>query len=278
MERVDFLASQERAFSFSPKRIRINLAYEGTHFVGWQIQPKGRSIQGELERVLFQVLGEKMSVVGSGRTDSGVHALYQVAHFDLQKPTSIEPPEWEKVFNSLLPKDIRVLASEEVSFDFHARFSAVERVYRYLLLPKENEGQELPFARSFCWATKMSHNLNRLNQYASFLIGKHDFSAFCASGDKSKSKERIITSAAFAPKGNYIFFRIAGNAFLWKMVRSIVGTLVELDQKEEDPMSIKNFLEKNDKKIKKVVAPAAGLFLERVRYTNEAGGTGFEYE
>lgn len=258
----------------SRRRIRLDLAYDGTAFNGWQVQKKGRTVQGLIEEALERIHSHPVRLTGSGRTDSGVHARFQPAHFDTDK-LNIEPQKFSIALNSMLPGDVRVIRSYETAPDFHARFQAVERGYRYYILPGRNA---LPFHRDFCWETRRNHRLDLLNRYAGRLLGQHDFSAFAAAGDASPSKVRIITSASFIPEGDMIVFQLSGNAFLWKMVRSLTGTLLELEKAEAHESRISEILESRDRSQGGTTAPARGLFLDFVRYPGEPGGTGFEYE
>ncbi len=255
------------------RRIRIDIAYDGSFFVGWQIQKEGESVQSVLELALEQLLGEKSMVTGAGRTDSGVHAKCTVAHFDVLNST-IPSEKFSIALNSILPKSIRILRSTEVSSDFHARYSAVERGYKYYL---SQANPTLPFDINYCWDIRRNLNINLLNRYASKLVGEHDFTTFSSAGDKSPSKVRIITAASFYPEGDKIVFQISGNGFLWKMVRSIVGTLIESEKARLPLNDFINILKRKDRKLAGSTAPAKGLFLDFVRYPGDPGGTGFEY-
>ena len=255
-------------------RIRLNLAYDGTNFNGWQIQNDARTVQGEIQKALEKIHKQPTKIIGSGRTDSGVHARFQVAHFDTSV-LSIPPAKYKMAINSYLPKDIRIIDSIQVEHDFHARFNAIERGYRYYILPQKGA---LPFNRDYCIETFKSHNLQLLNRYASYIVGEHDFSTFTSSGDVSKTKVRIITSASFTYEGEYLVFSISGNAFLWKMVRSIIGTILELEKQNSKPIEMKELLLQKNRKNVGTTAPARALFLDYVRYPNESGGTSFDYE
>lgn len=257
----------------SRRRIRIDLAYDGTDFFGWQVQSHGRTVQGELEKALGKIEGAEVRVIGSGRTDSGVHACFQVAHFDTEKD-SIEPSRFATALNSILLKDIRILVTKEVAEDFHARFSAVERGYCYYF---SQNSCMLPFYRDFCWDLRRPLNVELLNRYASKLIGLHDFTTFSAAGDASPTKERIITSASFVPRGDFLVFKLSGNAFLWKMVRSITGTMIGLEVKGAGEGVFEEILKAKERSLVGTTAPARGLFLDYVRYPGDPGGTGFEY-
>lgn len=258
------------------QRIRLDLAYDGTNFCGWQIQKNARTVQGVLEEKISSILNCKVCVTGSGRTDSGVHAKMQVAHFDATQ-SSIDPENWSKVLNCNLPKDIRIKRSLLVDENFHARYSAVERGYCYKILPLDFENFYLPFYENYCYATHKNHDLKLLNEYAAYFVGQKDFSSFCAAGDPSPSKERIVTGATFVENNGMIEFYISGNAFLWKMVRTIVGTILDLEARKTDPSEIEKIFKEKNRDFAGTTAVSKALFLDFVRYSNECGGTGFEY-
>lgn len=244
------------------RRIALRVAYDGTGFAGWQVQKNERTVQEELERGIGEVCRREIRVTGSGRTDSGVHACGQICHFD----THDKGPPGDKFFlaiNRHLPKDLRVLNSCEVEGSFHARYSARRREYRYYLL----RGQTVsPFQRPYCWLRSSIAPLHTLNRYASLLVGTHDFSSFAAEKDENENKVRTVFSSAFYTEGPYTVFRIAGISFLWKMVRTITGTVLELSERETDPEELRQILYSKNRKSAGATAPARGLFLHRVEY------------
>ena len=246
-------------------RIKIVLAYDGTDYVGWQVQNNGRSIQSALEKAAEILSGEKTKIIGAGRTDSGVHARGQAAHFDTTL-VSLPPEKYCFALNARLPKDIRVLSSTLVNPSFHARFDALERVYRYYLLPGLPVS---PFEYRYCLPVKRALDLKRLRELSLPLSGTHDFTVFSAAGDKNKSKVRNISRAIFYPQGRYLVFEIAGSSFLWKMVRSLVGTMLELEEKGAGPKDMEELLNSRDRSLAGVTAPAWGLFLEKVVYPGD---------
>ncbi|MBL7006177.1 MAG: tRNA pseudouridine(38-40) synthase TruA [Spirochaetia bacterium] len=240
----------------------MTLAYNGTNFCGWQIQKNDRTVQQVLQDALTALHKHPVIVTGSGRTDSGVHAIGQAAHFDTTL-ASIPAEKFIPALNTLLPEDIRIRKSVEVPETFHARFHAVEREYRYYIsLLSENN----PFTRPFTHTVADMPAVRLLNTYARIIAGTHDFTTFSAAGDTSKTKIRNIGSAAFYMEKGQLVFRIKGNAFLWRMVRSLVGTMLELAQKSESPEKMLEILNAADRRFAGTTAPAKGLFLYRVSY------------
>ncbi len=251
--------------SESTRNIRLDISYDGTAYQGWQIQKNGPSIQGELEKALAAIHGHPVNLTGSGRTDSGVHATGQVANF-YSDHISIPDEKFRDALNSHLPRDIRVLRSRRVHQDFHSRYDARCRVYNYYIL---NSDAGCAHYRDFCYLTRPPLDLVRLNSLASVLTGTHDYTSFAALRDQNESKIRQIYSARFLREGPFIVFRIAGNAFLWRMVRTLVGTLIQLDQEKADPSQMKRIMEGKDRSLAGPSAPARGLFLYKVLYESE---------
>lgn len=244
------------------RRIALELAYDGTGFAGWQVQNNERTVQEELERGIEKVCRTKIRVTGSGRTDSGVHACGQICHFD----TEDKGPPDEKFFLALnrhLPEDLRVLKSCRVEESFHARYKARKREYRYYLLRGQTAS---PFQRPYCYLRSSTAPIDKLNRYASLLVGTHDFSSFAAEKDENENKVRTVLSSAFYTEGPYTVFRITGRSFLWKMVRTIVGTVLELSDRGAEPEEIRQILYSKNRKSAGATAPARGLFLHRVEY------------
>ncbi|MEM9423309.1 MAG: tRNA pseudouridine(38-40) synthase TruA [Spirochaetota bacterium] len=207
------------------RNIAVKIAYQGQGFVGWQSQARGRTVEDELRGALGKLHKTPVSLYAAGRTDSGVHATGQVANF-YSHLKNLSGTGFRVALNSLLPKDIRIRQSWEVPPDFHARYSARMRVYHYRMI----QGQSCsPDQRQNAWYVR-SPKLDTavLNCMVSPLIGEHDFSAFALAGDQAPTKIRTLSAASFYCEGPYLIFRIAGNAFLWRMVRSIVGTVVGL--------------------------------------------------
>jgi tRNA pseudouridine38-40 synthase len=250
------------------RNILLTLSYDGTNFCGWQRQDPAdrghpvRTVQGELEAALEGLHHQPVAVSGSGRTDSGVHAARQGANF-FSPIHSIPVENYVPALNSLLPRDIRVHQSSLVSPDFHARFSALSRTYRYVLYcGKSPPAYEAPYV----WALGRCPGIQRLNAMAACLSGELDCAAFSAAGDQSRSKCRYIEKAVFFPVGNSLVFEIRANAFLWKMVRSLVGTLLDCENAGQDAGYFKEILESRDRRRAGITAPAQGLFLWHIAY------------
>jgi len=243
--------------------IRLKLAYDGTDFSGWQRQAKGtRTVQGLVEEALEKIHKKPVALTGSGRTDTGVHAAAQTANF-YTSIQSMEASRFVPALNSLLPRDVRVLEAEKTSEDFHARFDARLRTYRYFFIPGF---KALPWEQRYAWRLKRYPDITRLNSYARVLRGEMDFTAFAVPGDKSKSRHRYIFSACFFPEGNRLVFEISANAFLWKMVRSLAGTLINFEEKGFSADYFREVLLSRNRQLAGPTAPAEGLFLWNIEY------------
>ncbi len=247
------------------RNIKITLAYDGTDFCGWQIQDSDRTVQSVVEEALEHMHGHPVRIHGAGRTDSGVHASGQVVSFftDLD---SIPAERYRDALNANLPADVRALYSSEVDPSFHARTSAVLRIYAYYLY---SGAVVLPHLRRSCWRIRNRPSVATLNRMAAQLAGLQDYSTFSAAGDSSQSKIRRIDSAGFYPQGGFLVFRVAASSFLWKMVRSIVGTMIDLELKGEGESAFAAILGSRDRSRAGPTAPPRGLFLERVVYGDE---------
>ena len=247
------------------RTIRLTLAYDGTDFYGWQVQQTGRTVQGVLQAALERMHGHPVRVIGAGRTDSGVHATGQVASF-LSDLDSVPSDRFREALNSFLPRDVRVTVSAEASPQFHARRSARQRVYRYYICAAP---VALPHLRNYCYWMRRKPDLRVLNEMASRLVGEHDFSAFSADGDANVSKVRVVTVSSFHAESSMLVYTIAANSFLWKMVRTVVGTFLELEEQGGGAAELAAVLESRDHGRAGGTAPARGLFLERVVYDEE---------
>jgi len=243
------------------RNIRIILAYDGTDFVGWERQASGRSVQGVVEAALSELHGHPVDVTVAGRTDAGVHALAQVVNF--HSDSSVPDGRFPYALNSLLPADVRALHSDRVADSFHARFDAKARTYRYQMSTSEFES---PFERRFSWHLRRGPRLDSLNALAGVLVGTHDFSTFTAAGDTSNSRVRDLYSASFYWTAGYLVFRVCANAFLYRMVRSLLGTLLDLEARAASPAELREILAGGERDSAGPTAPAHGLFLEGVSY------------
>lgn len=242
-------------------RIVLVLEYDGSRYCGWQSQPHGRAIQDVVEAALASIAGEKIRIITAGRTDTGVHALYQVVHFDTltQRPVSA----WTRGVNAFLPDDVAVRWAAEVPGDFHARYSAIERRYLYLLLNQPTR----PGIRhhSVGWFHSPL-DLAKMQTAAHYLIGEHDFSAFRAAECQAKSPVRTITQLSITRQGNLLMFDVRANAFLHHMVRNIIGCLVYVGKGKYSSEWIDELLKKNNRTLAAPTFSAAGLYLAGVKY------------
>ena len=240
----------------------IHIAYDGSDFHGWQIQPGQPTIQGLLQAALSKLEGFTVSVQGSGRTDAGVHALNQVASFQLRNPIPLE--NLLKAVNRLLPRSIRALAVREVPTKFHARHSAVAKTYEYRIY----RGDICPPFKSRC-TYALSSRLNETSMVtaARHFVGEHDFRAFAAAGGEEKqSTVRIIYSSEFCRNGDQLHYKVRGTGFLYHMVRNIVGTLIAVGRGNLTPGDIPNLLRQKNRSAIGPTAPPQGLFLVNVEY------------
>ncbi|HPM72279.1 MAG TPA: tRNA pseudouridine(38-40) synthase TruA [Spirochaetales bacterium] len=246
----------------SDRVVKLTVAYDGTDFCGWQRQAGARTVQEEIESALGRMHGRPVGIVGAGRTDSGVHAAGQVAHF-VTDIARIPANRFEPALNRLMPRDVRIVRAEDAHPDFHARFDARLRRYKYYI--RYGDAQ-LPHLDRYSWRLFRRPDLRRLNRLASCLRGELDCEAFAAAKDPSSSRFRYLHHAAFYAEGDAIVFDIAANAFLWRMVRSIVGTLIELDASGAPETAMRDILESRERGRAGVTAPARGLFLWNVEY------------
>lgn len=236
------------------------IEYDGTNYCGWQRQSKNCSVQSVLEEALRPLNGNKnVVVVGSGRTDSGVHALGQVAHFDID--TNLAPERINAALNAETPDDILILRCDETNNDFHSRFSAVRRTYFYqvLLIPSV-------IHRHYTWYPNFKFDISVIEECAKLIIGEHDFSSFCKASTEAESKICVIYDSLWYKTDQMITYRISGNRFLHSMVRMVVGTMLETSRGKNDIDDFYKKLENSSSKLKTFTAPAKGLFLLKVDY------------
>ncbi len=244
------------------RNIKLTIEYDGTGYHGWQIQPEVRTIQGTLEEKIGVIAGEQISLVASGRTDAGVHALGQVANFKTE--SRIPLGALKRGLNSLLPDDIAIKRVEAVSHDFHARFSARSKLYTYRVF---NSKVSSPMERNFSWHVPERLDLGKMREAARLLLGRHDFSAFRAAQTENLNPVRTLMVLEIARKRNKIIqFRIRADAFLKHMARNIVGTLVDVGKGKRDPECLKAILGARDRTQAGMAAPPNGLFLVEVDY------------
>src|SRR5512140_627919 len=246
------------------RRIRMTLAYDGTGYHGWQVQPGLATIQGALEAALEQIEGRPVDVAGSGRTDAGVHALAQVAAFSIANP--IPAGNLKKALNRLLPGEIRVLGLEEAAADFHPRFQALAKTYEYRIWRGEVAP---PFERRYVYHFPYPLHEERFIAAAAVFAGEHDFSAFAASDERDAlggSKVRTVFESRAWRDGDRLVYRVRGSGFLKHMVRNIVGTLIEAGKGNLTPDQIRALLRPGVEGKAGPSAPARGLFLIGVDY------------
>lgn len=236
----------------------VKLSYCGKNYWGWQEQKKGKTVQAVIEDSLAQIFGEKIKIYASGRTDSGVSVIGQVAHFSTDKNM---PTGFVGYINSILPKDIRILAVKEVSDEFHARYSVKRKTYVYRMYMSD---VEIPLYEEFALRVPDGIDVKKMNKEAQVLKGEHDFSAFCTSNTEVKTKTRTIYKICVKKVGDFIELSVTGNGFLYNMVRIITGTLIDIGLgKKEDLSSI---MGKKDRKKAGRTAAAKGLVLKEVNY------------
>ena len=243
------------------RRIRTIISYDGTDYVGWQTQPNGVAVQEVIEQALLEVTGEHVSLQGSGRTDSGVHARAQVAHFDTEARMAAD--KFAIALNTHLPADIRVLYSEEVDPAFHARFSAKEKQYRYFVQTGPHADV---FARKYALHAYMPLDLEVMNEAAARVVGTHDFSAFMTTGREVETAVRTISRSQWDQQGKFLVYSVQGNGFLYNMVRILVGTMVGMGSGRIPRDSMEKALSTLSRKDAGPTAPPQGLVLWRVKY------------
>jgi tRNA pseudouridine38-40 synthase len=244
------------------RNIKITIEYDGTNYYGWQKQPQGPTIEQEIEKTLKNMTGEDINLSGSGRTDSGVHAFAQVANFKTN--SNIKSIEFQMGLNSSLPKDITILKAKEVDPDFHAQFSAKSKTYIYKIL---NSPHPSALLRKRVWLVPLELNINYMKEAAEDLIGEHDFKAFAQSGIEVKITVRNVLNVSLEQKeNNIILFSIEATGFLKRMVRLIIGTLVQVGKGKITPSDFVEILNSGEKTKFVYAAPPQGLYLKEVKY------------
>jgi len=246
------------------RNIKLVIAYDGTDFHGWQRQDNERTVQGEIENALEKMHGTPVSLAGSGRTDSGVHAAGQAANF-YTNIDSIPAERFTQALNSLLPHDVRILNAQEEGADFHARFSAKSRLYRYQFISSPKRPL-LPHENRYNLRLLRRVRLELLNAYGRLLLGETDCSIFAGAGDTSKSKNRYVYSAYFYMERKSLIFEIRANAFLKNMVRSVAGTFLHYEEQSAPPEKLREIIASKDRSQAGPTLPPQGLFLWNVEY------------
>lgn len=249
------------------RRIRLIVAYDGTCYAGWQIQDNAATVEGELTKALRTWLKEDVALIGASRTDSGVHALGNIAVFDTE--SRIPAEKFAIGVNHYLPEDIRVQCSEEVPADYHPRYRQTEKTYEYTIL---NTKISLPTWQRYAYHVYWDLDIPAMQKAGELLVGEHDFSAFCSAGSQVKSKVRtvyevsVMTEPVLGCNGGHIVrIRVRGNGFLYNMVRIIAGTLLDIGQGQRTLEEVKQALATGERRMAGPTAPPQGLMLVEIR-------------
>lgn len=242
-------------------RILLRVAYDGTDFHGWQVQPQMRTVEGELNRALKELTGEDIEVIGASRTDAGVHGKGNVAVFDTK--SSIPADKFMYAINTKLPEDVSVIESKKVDEDFHPRHCDSRKTYEYRIYEsKVND----PLKRRNAYRCQVPLNVENMNEAAGYLVGEHDFKSFCSVHTQADTTVRKIYSANVSREGEYIVIRVEGAGFLYNMVRIIAGSLMEVGSGKYKPEHIKDILESTDRTVAGPTAEAQGLTMIGIKF------------
>ncbi len=241
--------------------IKVVLEYDGSNFAGWQQQAKGRTVEAELKRALRSITGQDHVVYGAGRTDAGAHAEGQVASF--HTGGRLSPPRLLGALNARLPEDVAVLSAEEVADDFHARYSARWRRYRYRYLDRPSRPA---LERGRCWHVRGTLDVGAMAKAARALAGKHDWTSYCSASERARDRVREMRSATVARRGDFVELELVAEGFLRGLVRSIAGALAEVGRGEQPPEWVGEVLHARDRRQAPRTAPAGGLTLMEVIY------------
>ncbi len=247
------------------RNIRLLVEYDGTHFHGWQIQPDQRTVQGEMQARLSKLFNGPISITASGRTDTGVHALGQVVNFTATRDISDE--RLLQALNGMLPPDIAIKKIDTVAPEFHARFDALQRFYFYRI-----SYNKTPIGRYYTWYMHRSLDLDTLNRAAKYLLGRHDFTSFCVAAHEKENRVCEVYDSYWETEENGLVYHISGNRFLRTMVRSIVGTIVEMGRGVRPAEVMPDILKAQDRQRAGESAPPCGLFLNKVVYADSLPG------
>ncbi len=241
------------------RNIKLLIEFDGTHFHGWQLQPNLRTVQGEIQYAIKKIFGTELNIIGSGRTDAGVHARGQVANFLIDHAMPVATIK--AALNGNLPRDVRIIAVENVHEDFHARFDAVKRQYRYTITRRERA-----IDRCYMWCYKSPLNIENMIAASNYLLGLHDFEAFCHSSDDVNHYRCQIETIEWEQNEDKLYLNIIANRFLHNMVRIIVGTMINVGRGFTPVEQIPQILKSRDRSNAGPTAPAKGLCLEKVHY------------
>ena len=243
------------------KNIMLTVEYDGTNFCGWQKQEGLRTVEGEVEKAVLKSTGKSVKIYASGRTDAGVHAYGQVANFKIS--TTIPGERFLFPLNDKLPEDICIRKSREVPYDFHSRFSAEEKTYRYLILQDELRS---PLMRNYAYQVSYKLDVDKMREASKYIIGRQDFTSFTPIKSSIDKNIRTVISSDIKTDGNMIVFEITGNGFLHNMVRIIVGTLIEVGYGKREPEDVREIVRLKDRDKAGHTAPSKGLYLMNVKY------------
>lgn len=240
---------------------KLTIQYDGTNYAGWQMQINALSIQQVVSNAIEKILNEKINLIGSGRTDAGVHAFGQVANFRTEKILN------EKSFlyslNSILPFDIAIKKIELVDENFHSRFDAKKRTYIYTFIKSKSP---FYYLYSYNYKPLFEYDIHKLNEISKIILGEHDFSSFCKKSSEVQNKICNVSEIGWYRSNDFIFFLISADRFLHGMVRTIIGTLIDIAKNNYDEDKLKFIIEMKDREIANESVPAKGLFLFKVRY------------
>lgn len=242
-------------------RVKLTVAYDGTNYCGWQIQPNATTVESVLNEALSRLLKEDIKVIGASRTDSGVHALGNVAVFDTN--TTIPAEKISYALNTMLPDDVKIQRSQQVADDFHPRHCDTIKTYEYHILNREFP---MPIKRYDSVHCYRKLDIDKMREAAAYLVGTHDFKSFCSSKTQTETTVRTIYSVDVSKNDEMITIRVRGNGFLYNMVRIIAGTLMNVGMGQSTPDEVKTAVEGMDRKLAGPTAPACGLTLVQIEY------------
>ncbi len=243
------------------KRIKLTIEYDGSGYSGWQKQPDRKTIQGEIENAIFKSIGENVEVFGSGRTDAGVHALNQTAHFDLNAPVPVS--KLAQVLDRALPSDICIKSATQVQDSFHARFSIKKKVYLYKIY--NSQEKDVFISKRAGWV-KQDLDIEKMKKIAKILKGEHNFKGFCSANACVSDYTRTVYDIKIWREENFVYVEVAGSGFLYNMVRIIVGTLVDFSLDKLSIEDVKIALASQDRSKSGQTMPASGLYLKDTIY------------
>jgi tRNA pseudouridine38-40 synthase len=244
----------------------LRVEYDGTNYSGWQIQPNARSVQQELETAWYKLTGVRTSIIGAGRTDAGVHGRGQIAHLRLHEDFKIPEHKITVAFNSRLPKDIRIWAVQLTEREVQARFDAISREYSYSI-----STQESVFNRSFCWQVRFPFNAHRLHDAANLFLGVHNFTTFSKINHDTKNYVCSVSVCEWTEFEHGAQLRIKSDRFVYGMVRSLVGVMMDIARQRRTVEEVRSALERMNRRFISPLAPPQGLVLEKVCYPEEFG-------